>query len=311
MYKQLTSEQRSQIFALLQRKTARKDIARIVGISQPTLSRELKRNSTPSGKYIWCKAHAKAMERRKRSVHNAALAPELVWRIKQLIIEEQWSPRQISGVLKKEGTSVSHQSIYNIIHADATGTLAQHTRHKLKYRRRPKYKRFPIADRISIHQRPEQADGKRFGDYEMDLIVDHFGHAILTIVERSTNMLFMTKLPHGKKSEPLAMQVRRLLLPYKEHIKTITTDNGPEFAAHKLITQHLGAVVYFADPYSSWQKGAIENTNKLIRQYIPKQANFDDYTDKKIAMIQKKINNRPRQKLNFETPKKEFYKRIL
>mgnify|MGYP002742718043 FL=1 len=75
----------------------------------------------------------------------------------------------------------------------------------------------------------------------MDLIVDHFGHAILTIVERSTNMLFMTKLPHGKKSEPLAMQVRRLLIPYKEHIKTITTDNGSEFAAHKLITEYLGA----------------------------------------------------------------------
>ena len=86
---------------------------------------------------------------------------------------------------------------------------------------------------------------------------------------------------------------------------------APEFAAHKLITKYLGAVVYFADPYASWQKGAIENTNKLIRQYIPKQANFDDYTDKKNAMIQKKINSRPRQKLNFETPKKEFYKRIL
>ena len=200
MYKQLTSEQRSQIFSLLQRKCPRKEIARIVGTSQSTLSRELKRNSTQSGKYIWCKAHAKAMERRKHSVHNATLAPELVWRIKQLIIEEQWSPRQISGVLKKEGTSVSHQSIYNIIHADAIGTLAQHTRHKLKYRRRPKHNHFPIADRISIHQRPEQADGKRFGDYEMDLIVDRFGHAILTIVERSTNMLFMTKLAHGKKS---------------------------------------------------------------------------------------------------------------
>ena len=118
MYKQLTSEQRSQIFALLQRKCPRKEIARIVGISQPTLSRELKRNSTRSGKYIWFKAHDKAMERRRRSTRNAALAPELVWRIKQLIIEEQWSPRQISGVLKKEGVSVSHQCIYNLIHAD-------------------------------------------------------------------------------------------------------------------------------------------------------------------------------------------------
>ena len=84
---------------------------------------------------------------------------------------------------------------------------------------------------------------------------------------------------------------------------------APEFAAHKLITKYLVAVVYFAVPYASWQKGTIENTDRLIRQYIPKQANFDDYTNKKIAMIQKKINNRPRQKLNFETPKKEYYKR--
>ena len=225
------------------------------------------------------------MERRKRSTGNAALAPELVWRIKQIIIEEQWSPRQISGALRKEGISVSHQSIYNIIHADTTGELAGHTRHKLKYKHRPKHKAFPIANRTSIHQRPEEANGKRFGDFEMDLIVDRYNHAILTVVERSTNMLFMRRLRYGKKSEPLANEVCRLLLPYKKHIKTITTDNGPEFAAHKLITERLGVVVYFADPYASWRKGAVENTNKLIRQYIPKQANFDDFTDKKIAMI--------------------------
>ena len=214
-----------------------------MGISQSTLSRELRRNSTPSGKYIWFKAHDKAMERRRCSARNVALAPELVWRIKQLIIEEQWLPRQISGVLKKEGIGVSHQCIYNLIHADASGELARHTRHKLKYRRRPQYKRFPIADRTSIHSRPEQADGKRFGDFEMDLIVDAHNHAILTIVERSTNMLFMSKLAHGKKSEPLAKAVRRLL-PYKKHIKTITTDNGPEFAAHKLITKYLGGRLF-------------------------------------------------------------------
>ena len=160
MYKQLTSGQRSQIFALLQRKSPRKEIAHIVGISQSTLSRELKRNGSPSGKYVWFKAHDKAMERRKRSTSNAALAPELVWRIKQTIIEEQWSPRQISGVLKKEGVSVSHQSIYNIIHADATGELASHTRHKLKYRRRPKCKVSPIACRTSIHQRPQRGKWK-------------------------------------------------------------------------------------------------------------------------------------------------------
>ena len=214
------------------------------------------------------------------------------------------------GRIEEGRLRVSHQSIYNMIHADASGELARHTRHKLKYRRRPKRKPFPIADRTSIHSRPEQVNGKRFGDFEMDLIVDRYNHAILTIVERSTNMLFMTKLAHGKKAEPLTKEVRRLFLPYKKHVKTITTDNGPEFAPHKLITKYLGAVVYFADPYASWQKGAIENTNKLIRQYIPKHTNFDEVTDKKIASIQKKINNRPRQKLKFETPKTEFFKRI-
>ena len=142
----------------------------------------------------------------------------------------------------------------------------------------------------------------------MDLILDGHNHVLLTIAEHSTNMLFMIRFAHGKKSNPLAKAVRRLLLPYKKHIKTITTDNGPEFATHKLITKYLGAVVYFADPYASWQKGAIENTNKLIRQYIPKQANFDDFTDKKMASIQKKINSSPRQKLKFETPKAEFFK---
>ena len=282
------------------------------GISQSTLSRELRRNSTRSGKYIWFKAHAKAVERHKRSTRNAALAPELVWRIKQTHHRRTVVTATNIGRVE-EGRRQCFTSMHlqhDPYRCDASGELARHTRHKLKYRRSPKYKRFPIADRTSIHSRPEQADGKRFGDFEMDLIVDSHNHAILTIVERSTNMLFMTKLAHGKKSEPLAKAVRRLLLPYKKHIKTITTDNDPGFAEHKLITNYLGAVVYFADPYALWQKGAIENTNKLIRQYIPKQANFYDFTDKKIASIQKKINSRPRQKLRFETPKAEFFKRI-
>ena len=105
--------------------------------------------------------------------------------------------------------------------------------------------------------------------------------------------------------------VRKLLLPYKDSLKTITTDNGPEFAAHKDITKYLGVPVYFADPYCSWQKGAIENTNKLIRQYIPKKESFERYTDKRIMSIQKKLNERPREKLNFSTPKREFFKHVL
>ena len=151
----------------------------------------------------------------------------------------------------------------------------------------------------------------------MDTIVDSYGHAILTLTERSTNFIFMEKLEQGRKALPTARVVCRLLFPYRGSLKTITTDNGFEFAAHLEISRKLSikgkdrVVVYFADSYASWQKGAVENTDKLIRQYIPKKANFDDFTDRKIAMIQKKINRRPRQKLNFQTPKCEFYKKIL
>ncbi|WP_289697568.1 helix-turn-helix domain-containing protein, partial [Bacteroides acidifaciens] len=118
MYHQLTSQQRSQIFALLQKKTSREEIALIVGCSQSTLCRELKRNSTTKGHYLWEKAHAKALERRKRTTSNKKLDSVLVWRIKQMIIDHQWSPEQIRGVLAKEGVSVSIQTIYNIINAD-------------------------------------------------------------------------------------------------------------------------------------------------------------------------------------------------
>ena len=175
-YKQLTSQQRSQIFALLQRKTPRKDIVRIVGCSESTLCRELKRNSTAKGNYLWDKAHAKAMERRKRSTSNKKLDSTLVWRIKQMIIDHQWSPEQIRGVLDKEGISVSIQTIYNIIKADESGELRRNCRHP-NFKRRSVAERRPtkatnIANRISIHDRPAEANGKRFGDFEMDLIVD-------------------------------------------------------------------------------------------------------------------------------------------
>ena len=282
-----------------------------MGISQSTLSHELRRNSTRSASTFGSRRTTRRWNVGRCSARNVALAPELVWRIKQLIIEEQWLPRQISGVLKKEGIGVSHQCIYNLIHADTTGELARHTRHKLKYRRRPKYKRFPIADRTSIHSCPEQADGKRFGDFEMDLIVDTHNHAILTIVERSTNTLFMTKLAMARSPSRWPKPSDVCCCPTRKHIKDHTTDNGPEFAAHKLITKYLGAVVYFADPYALWQKGAIENTNKLIRQYIPKHTNFDNLTDKRLQVYRRKSTVRPRQKLRFETPKAEFFKRIV
>lgn len=320
MYNQLTSQQRSQIFALLQSKTPIKVIAQIVGRSKSTIYREIKRNSTDKGNYLWDKAHEKALARRKRTTTNRALDQMLVWRIKQMIVEHQWSPEQISGILRREGVAVSIQSIYNIINADASGELRKHCRHPNFKRKasgsRKVTKATNIPNRTSIHERPVEADGRRFGDFEMDLIVDAFGHAILVLLERMTGFVMMERLEYGKKAKYVAKAVVRLLFAYRKHLKTITTDNGSEFAAHMDISLGLRVKgldqikVYFADSYCSWQKGAVENINKLIRQYIPKKSNFKDFSDKYIKNVAKKLNNRPRKKLNFSTPKTEFFKQI-
>ena len=320
MYHQLTSQQRSQIFALLQRKAPRKEIALIVGCSQSTLCRELKRNSTAKGNYLWDKAHTKAIARRKRTTSNKKLDSVLVWRIKQMIIDQQWSPEQICGVLAKEDISVSIQTVYNIINADQSGELRRCRRHP-NFKRRSKGERKPtratnIPSRTSIHDRPSEANGKRFGDFEMDLIVDAYGHAIPVLLERMTGFVMMEKLPYGKKAKPLSKTVVRLLFAYRKHLKTITTDNGSEFAAHLDITAGLrmkgleDVTVYFADSYCSWQKGAVENVNKLIRQYIPKKSNFNDFSVQYIKNVAKKLNLRPRKKLGFSNPKSEFFKQI-
>ena len=318
-YKQLTSEQRYGIFVLLQKKTPRKEIAHLIGISESTLSRELRRNSTGSGNYLPWKAQERAMSRRARTVANSKIDVVLTLRIKEMI-KLYWSPEQVRGVLAKEGISISVQSVYNIIHADTTGELRKYLRHP-NYKRRNKANHKPtkatnIPNRTSIHDRPKEADGTRFGDFEMDLIVDSCAHAILVLVERLTGFVFMEKLLHGKKAEPIAKVVTRLLYPYRKYIKTITTDNGSEFAAHQQITEGLrlkgkeDITVYFADSYCSWQKGAVEQTNKLIRQFIPKGANFDDFSQQTVNNIAKRLNKRPRKKLDFNTPKNEFFKMI-
>jgi IS30 family transposase len=232
-----------------------------------------------------------------------------------LLKQRQWSPEQISGYLAKKGYRISHETIYAIIRKDKyenRGSLYIHCRHRLKHRHRPVGKRVIIPDRVSIHQRPSAADGKRFGDFEMDTIVGNNNQgAILTIVERSTNMLFMKKLKHGKDADELAQTAIILLAPYKGLVKTITTDNGTEFCNHKAIARALDTTVYFTDPYSSWQKGAIENANGLIRQYIPKSSPIKHLKDKDIDEITAKINTRPRKKLNFSTPIEEFFNYLL
>ena len=120
-------------------------------------------------------------------------------------------------------------------------------------------------------------------------------------------MLMVRKLPQGKNAEDLAKQVIDMLLPYKDDIHSITSDNGSEFARHKSIAKKLDCEFYFAHPYASWERGLSENSNKLIRQYILKKSNFDEYSEEYVKQVQLKINRRPRKNLNFETPTKIFY----
>lgn len=233
----------------------------------------------------------------------------------RLLSEEQWSPEQISGYLAKQGKQISHETIYGIIRKDKRegGSLYKNCRHRLKHRARPVGgKRIAIPNRVSISERPPEADGKRFGDFEMDTIVGKDGHgAIVTLTERSTNMLFMRKLNKGKNARELSQTVIRLLNPFKGHVRSITTDNGTEFACHEMIEKSIGTQVYFTDPYSSWQKGAVENINGIIRQYIPKTTSFSNISHQQITKIMQKINTRPREKLNFNTPVECFYEKIL
>ena len=229
-----------------------------------------------------------------------------------LLVANDWSPQQISGYLKRNGVSISHEKIYSIIRADTTGKLRSHTRHGMKYRHHIKIRRATkatnIPGRVSIHQRPPEADGRRFGDWEMDLVVGKGQRsALVTLTERSTNYLLMGYVPN-KKPAVVANEVWRLLCPFIGSIRTITTDNGSEFRDHQTIAGRLKTRVFFADSYASWQKGAVENANKLIRQYFPKGTDFNLVPPKRIKRIQAIINERPRAKLNFENPKNCFYK---
>lgn len=314
MYKQLTSEQRYTISVLLQNRTKQKEIAKAINVSPSTVSREIRRNSGVRGRYNWETAQANAVQTKRRKPGNRSIDKDVMEETKHLLVTEQWSPEQISGVLAKDGKYISHETIYRMIRKDKAegGTLYKHCRHKLKRRARPVGgRRISIPNRTSISERPAEVDGKRFGDFEMDTIVGRGNHgAIVTLIERSTSMLFMRKLKKGKNAKDLARTVIHLLSPFKEHVKSITTDNGTEFACHEMIGKSLGVTIYFADPYASWQKGAIENANGLIRQYVPKTETFEHVSHQQITKYSKKINIRPRKKFEFKTPHECFYEQI-
>lgn len=314
MYNQLTPQQRYYIEVSLQNGKSKKEIAESINVSLSTIYRELKRNRGVH-RYHHRLAQQKCDARKHRMRAIRTFTLEMRKRIFSLLVDEQWSPEQIKGYMERNGEAcVSVETIYAYIRFDRRngGNLWKHCRHALKHvRRQVSCPYAAIKDRKMIDTRPEGADGSRFGDWEMDCIIGRQGKSvILTMTERSTNFLIIKRLPNGRNARELARQVVKELLPFKASVLTITTDNGSEFADFKYIEKRLDTQVFFAHPYCSWEKGAIENANGLIRQYLPKQTDFNEVTDTEIEQLQFKINRRPRKKLNFQAPKTVFYRNL-
>ena len=310
-YKHLTKEQRYTISACLRKKMSLSKIANLINVSKSTVSREIKRNLNMYRHYVWIDAQ-QFSDMRKHIPRRTRRMTKGLWGEIVPLLKRHWSPETIVGVMRRNGRDcVSAEWIYHFVRLDKErgGTLYTYLPHHLKHRRRPVSARIPIRDRVSIDERPAVVDAKtRFGDWEMDTIVGKDGKgAIVTLVERTTKKLLMAKSPKGKNAKAVAKLVVQLLKPFERHVRTITTDNGTEFAEHKYIAKMLHTKVFFAHPYSSWEKGLVENTNKLIRQYIPNGTDFSSVSDDYILYVQTELNLRPRKLLNFSSPKQKFF----
>ena len=312
-YHHLTRDQRYQIYALKQRGFSQSEIAADLGFSQGTLSRELSRNKGLRGYRV---KQASENAARRRSAGNAVatvMTPSLIARAESMLVGSQWSPEQIAAALFREHSiTVSHASLYSYIWRNkrAGGKLYKHLRHGGKKRNKRSGSnagRGMIPGRIGIEQRPQAvADKTRLGDWELDSIIGakHIG-AITSIVERKSKL---TKLVLLKS--PTADATRKAIVTrlksIREHVFTLTSDNGKEFAGHRKISKKLGADFYFATPYHSWERGLNENTNGLVRQYFPKGMDFATLTPAKVQYVEDLLNNRPRKTLGYCSPNEAF-----
>jgi len=306
-YSQLTFEQRTEIKAYLKISLNPSQIADLVGVHKSTISRELKRNTGQRG-YRPKQAQEKTDTRRKSSVKHIRFTDEVKQRV-LFYLKQDWSPEQISNYLSiHEEIYISHESIYQFIWADkkAGGNLFEHLRWKHK-KRKKRYgkndRRGHIKDRVSIDERPAVVDKKeRIGDWEIDTIIgaNHKG-ALVSAVERKSNFSCI-RFVQKKEAELVANAIVNMLGPYKSHVLTITLDNGKEFAMHKTIAKQLETDVYFAHPYSSWERGLNEQVNGLIRQYFPKKSSFKNISKSDTMFVENRLNNRPRKKLKFQKP---------
>lgn len=308
--KHFTEKQRYELNAYLQVGKSKDEIAVLLGFHRSSIYRELRRNKwKPEDTYDPEYAQYRYEVRKDERARKNKFTPEMQKLARRLLTEYQFSPEQIAGSCKQTHTPmVSHEKLYQWIWADKrqAGDLYLHLRRKgRKYHKRKNknQNRGCIKDRVDISHRPQIVEKKeRFGDLEIDTIIgkNHSG-AILTINDRATGKLWTKKLPN-KEAKYVTAATIGMLMPYKEVIHTITADNGTEFAGHKQIAKELDIKFYFARPYHSWERGANENLNGLIRQYIPKTKEFKFIGGKYLRDITFMINVRPRKRYGYLTP---------
>ena len=306
-YQQLTYEQRCQISALKKSGCSQRKIAEIIGTTQPTVSRELARNTGGRG-YRHKQAQERTNQRRVEASQPTKMTPDMITVVESKLRVE-WSPEQVSGwLLYDQGLLLSHESIYLHIwkNKQAGGDLYTHLRQqgkKYNKRRNGKSTRGQIKNRVSIDDRPQVVDDKsRIGDWEIDTMIGK-GHsgALVTIVERVTKLTVSTRV-NSKSAADVTQATIALLEPFEDVVHTITADNGKEFAYHEQISEALSTEVYFAHPYSSWERGLNENTNGLLRQYFPKNTDFKKVEQIEVRRALGRLNSRPRKDLDFKTP---------
>jgi len=321
-YTHLTEKERYVISHLKCAGFSYREIGRRLNRDHTSISREIRRSALkyPYAVYWYDWTHPEALKRRHTARHHRRWSNQALATYVKKKLEEDWSPETIAKKLRieypdNEQMRVSHETIYRWIYelAQQGDTLHQHLRRRRKKRKKQKKygsgRRF-IPGRVSISERPGIVETRqRVGDWEGDTVEGKKASGyIATYVERKSRYLIASKLDN-KTAESLASgSIRAFYRIPKKLRKTLTVDNGKEFAQFKQIENKTGLTVYFADPYSAWQRGTNENTNGLLRQYFPKGTDLKTISEKDIAIAVKKLNHRPRKCLNYQSPHEVFWK---
>lgn len=313
-YKHLTAEQRYHIYALCKAGKSHSEIADDLRVHKSTISREIARNKGQRG-YRPGQAQTNAEDRKSEALSNRpSKFSDSDWVIIETLITQDYSPEQISGRLAIEGEiSISHETIYQRIYADKAqkGSLYKHLRNQKKRKKRygsGLHRRGAIVGRVGIEMRPEEVELKnRIGDWEGDTVIGaHHKGAIVTLAERKSRFL-LAGYVERKDADSVSKKVIELLSAVGSKAKTITFDNGKEFANHAHMSKALGVDVYFARPYHSWERGLNENCNGLLRQYFPKGSSFKSIKQESLLDALTRMNHRPKKVLNWRTPYEVFF----